>query len=94
MHTGDHCSEYYQPETFATLRKFLDCFMLDKKNDLMDMPRCSLVVRKGASTARRFEEAFPPSDADLRTFYLGPDQLLSDHSNDKVSEDPLSLCRH
>ncbi|PLB45060.1 alpha/beta-hydrolase [Aspergillus steynii IBT 23096] len=79
MHTGNHLEAFYEPEHVAMQRRFLDCFLLDKRdNGMLDIPRLRILQHHGKDTFyREAETVFPPPDAQDIVFYLTPDQKLS-----------------
>lgn len=47
MHTGNHLSAYYEPDHSELQRKFLDYYLLDKRdNGMLDVPRIRLLQRR------------------------------------------------
>lgn len=79
MHTGNHLAWYHHPEHVALQRKFLDYFLHGiKDSGILDIPRIRLIQHHSeGSFYREHEAAFPPPDAEERSFYLTPDKKLS-----------------
>lgn len=79
MHTGNHVSTFYWPDHLELQKKFLDHYLLDKKdNGMTDVPRLRLLQRCGRQNFyREAETGFPPSDAEEVSWYLSPSKGLT-----------------
>jgi predicted acyl esterase len=78
MHTGNHLYDYYERSQVERQRKFLDYFLLDKRNNGLDKaPRIELLIRRGTENFYRTESSWPPKDAQYVSLYFTPEEKLS-----------------
>ncbi|RMX03626.1 CocE/NonD family hydrolase [Corticibacter populi] len=76
VHTGDHFSPFYAPQSFAVQKAFFDRFLKGDETAFPDEPRVMLTIRDPKNGFReRAESAWPIERTEYQRWYLDANQL-------------------
>ncbi|KEF54079.1 uncharacterized protein A1O9_09874 [Exophiala aquamarina CBS 119918] len=94
VHAGREWEQYYNDDGQRRQKAFWDCFLKDLPTEVDGWPLIEIDVRTIENFTPRFEQSWPPHNAELTSLFLSGNTLEAEVSAASIPTDAISYQSH